>query len=189
MPVIKIAVVDSPEVATANAIAVEVARGYGLPTLRGAGETDSKDLDVQMGFEKACSFLGGMGKSHVLFGAGEMDSANNYYPPCLVMDDEILSMVKRVRALGQAREDLEEVADLIREVGPGGGFLDKPHTFHHCRDFWQPDLFVRNLYGFWREEGRESIGQRVARRAREIQEADAGPGVSQGGARGHEGCV
>jgi trimethylamine--corrinoid protein Co-methyltransferase len=43
---------------------------------------------------------------------------------------------------------------VIKEVGPGGHFLDKDHTFDHFRtEFYQPQLSNRDDYVSWQTNG------------------------------------
>jgi trimethylamine--corrinoid protein Co-methyltransferase len=51
--------------------------------------------------------------------------------------------------------------DLIDEVGPGGQYLDHPHTLKYFRERWYPDLFERGNYNQWRGKGKKDLGQRA----------------------------
>jgi trimethylamine--corrinoid protein Co-methyltransferase len=61
--------------------------------------------------------------------------------------------------------------EVIEEVGPGGQFLDKDHTFDHCRnEFYLPRLSDRNPYDSWEKEGARSIEEIANQKWKKILE-------------------
>ena len=70
-----------------------------------------------------------------------------------IIDDEMCGMVKRIKRGYEVNPDTLAF-DIVKEVGPGGHFLDKDHTFDHFRtEFYQPQLSNRDDYVSWREKG------------------------------------
>ncbi|MCX6068238.1 MAG: trimethylamine methyltransferase family protein [Chloroflexi bacterium] len=44
--------------------------------------------------------------------------------------------------------------ETILAVGPGGGYVDQPHTARYFRrEQWQPQLWTRTMLGPWLESG------------------------------------
>jgi len=71
----------------------------------------------------------------------------------MVIDDEMVSALARfARGFEVSEETLG--FDLIKEVGPGGGFLDREHTArHHRSELWEPRVFAREMLAGWQRHG------------------------------------
>ncbi|MDD5598430.1 MAG: trimethylamine methyltransferase family protein, partial [Victivallaceae bacterium] len=71
----------------------------------------------------------------------------------LILDNECVGMVKRFMRNFEINE--ETIAfDVVKEVGPGGNFLEQMHTAEHFRnEHWQPSLFNRKTYHGWLQSG------------------------------------
>jgi len=102
---------------------------YGCPTGMHSGKTDACLPNAQAGFEKALSSL-----FPVLFGAvgigtlGNMEAGGLTYSPVqLVIDNEIVGYIRRILRGFEVNERTLAV-DVIREVGPGGNFIEHAHT-------------------------------------------------------------
>jgi trimethylamine--corrinoid protein Co-methyltransferase len=61
--------------------------------------------------------------------------------------------------------------NIIRDVGPGGEFVTHPHTLHHFRDVWYPDLLHRGGARAWNESDQLTFEQRVNARTRDLIES------------------
>jgi trimethylamine--corrinoid protein Co-methyltransferase len=66
--------------------------------------------------------------------------------------------------------DREKMAvDVIRQVGPGGQFINQKHTQSHFREeFWQPRFLNRGDPETWRAQGGTTYRERVTAKALEI---------------------
>jgi trimethylamine--corrinoid protein Co-methyltransferase len=65
-----------------------------------------------------------------------------------VVCDEIISFVRRLmRGIEITPETL--ALDVIDRVGPGGSFMNSPHTMQHYRDVWYPRVFDRHNHSSW----------------------------------------
>ncbi|MHC4457827.1 MAG: trimethylamine methyltransferase family protein, partial [Planctomycetota bacterium] len=70
-----------------------------------------------------------------------------------IIDDEMCGMVKRIKRGYEVNPDTLAF-DIIKDVGPGGHFLDKDHTFEHFRtEFHRPQLSNRDDFVSWQESG------------------------------------
>jgi trimethylamine--corrinoid protein Co-methyltransferase len=77
-------------------------------------------------------------------------------------------MITRVQG-GVAVTDETLATDVIREVGPGGQFLDHARTLCHFREeLFVPFLFRRQSIREWRQRGAQSIADAAHERVREI---------------------
>lgn len=166
----------APEPALASAGATEVARYLGLPMFSTGGCTDSKCLDEQAAAEATTSviFAAPSGASFV-HDVGYTESGMTGPSPQLVMCDEIIGMARRV--VRGIRVDGETLAvDPIAEAVDTGDYLALDHTARHFRrEFWFPRLMDRSRYGEWDAAGKQTMGDRVRRRVRQIIENHRAP--------------
>ena len=155
--------VGAPEMAIHNVLAAQMARFYKVPSRAVGALTDAKMPDAQAGYESMMnlSMAQNCGVNIILHAAGALETINCVSYEKFVIDDEMVGMVKRI---GEGVEtDTDALAlDVIQSAGPGGQFLDKPHTFKHCRsEFFQAQLSDRNSYDQWEKEGSQSTYERA----------------------------
>lgn len=147
--------VGSPEMAMNNVFAAQMARYYGLPS-RGVGALcDAKIPDAQAGYESMMNLLMAQnsGIHVVLHAAGALEAINCISYEKFIIDDESVGMVKRI---GKGIDTIESALalDVVKEVGPGGHFLDVDHTFRYFRnEFYYPQLSDRRTFDRWKDEG------------------------------------
>lgn len=156
------------ERAMINAAVSQVAQRLELPLYSTGGTSDSKEVDIQAGYESAMSSLlvamSGANYIHDIAGLMESDLTVSYEK--LVVDNEILGMCQRVlRGIEVTDETL--ATDLIIEKGPGSDFYAEEHTVRHMRsEFFTPAVTSRELRsGYTAEEAAASS------RARKFVEA------------------
>jgi trimethylamine--corrinoid protein Co-methyltransferase len=116
----------------------EIPYGYGT-----GGLTDSGMADVQAGYDKGISLalqmLGGVNVVHD-GASGLLNSAMVMSKEQLVIDHEYVRMI--AHAMKGIEVNSETMAlELIKEVGPGGDYLEADHTLRHFRD----QFFMSNL--------------------------------------------
>ena len=154
------------EYALLNAGATQMAQFYNMPNWATAGRTDSKLPDAQAAYEHALTipYVALSGATHVSCGAGFLDFVLTVSFDQYVIDNEIIGMVKRMqKGLETDRENL--ALDVIKDVGPGGSFMDSAHTIRHMRDVLHtPLLSDRHSREDWIAAG----GKDASCRAREI---------------------
>jgi trimethylamine--corrinoid protein Co-methyltransferase len=46
---------------------------------------------------------------------------------------------------------------MIDRVGPGGHFLTEKHTMDRVRQIWHPELFDRDSFAGWEEDGLQTL--------------------------------
>jgi len=174
-----IAVTGGPEnhlLARAGAV---MARFYNLPSASWVS-TESMCPDEQAALEKMCGWL-----SHVrsgvsaIWGVGQLESEISVSPAQAVIDDEMISYVKRyVRGFRLDGDCL--AVDLAREVGITGSFLDKPHTALNFRDeLYFPGILWRARRADWEKNGSRSLEERAAAKAGELAAAEPESGLDE----------
>jgi trimethylamine---corrinoid protein Co-methyltransferase len=151
---------------------VGLARLCGLPVRAGAAATDAHLPDSQAMLESALCLGAGVraGADFVLQGAGVLSSFNVASVEKLVMDDELVAMLRaEAQPAGADAEQLAE--DVIAAVGPAGGYLGQSHTRRHARDHLRPSFLVRDALERWQAGGAEELRAAAAREvARRLEE-------------------
>jgi trimethylamine--corrinoid protein Co-methyltransferase len=154
-----------PEFSLLRVATAEMSRYYRLPSRGGGMIADAKAVDAQMGAEKMLNCLmASLAGLTILAGVGQADFINTVRPDLMLIDNEIISVVRRVlQGLDASHESL--ALDVIAEVGPGGNFLAHDHTASHFRkELWIPKLWDRKTWSVWEQEGSKDVGRRAADR-------------------------
>ena len=147
--------IGSPEMAMNTAATAQMARFYGLPVRSGGAICDAKFPDGQAAYESMMSLLMARvcGVNFVMHGAGILETYNCMSYEKFVIDDEMCGMIKRIQKGYEVNPDTLAF-DIIKQVGPGGHFLDNDHTFDHFRtEFYQPQLSNRDDFVSWEANG------------------------------------
>ncbi len=121
---------------------------------------DSKVLDAQAGFETG--IVGTLSSFNAdIMDAMQLDTDLVVDYPDLVFCNECMAFIKH--ALKPLKVDQESMAfDLIKEVGPGGNYLNTGHTFQHFRqELWHSDLFDHDNWENWKNKGSRSIREKA----------------------------
>ncbi len=161
--------VGAPETGLITAASAALARFYGIPS-RGIGAmTDAKELSAQCFVERTASILAAaLGGVSFQIAAGTLESIGCASAELLVIDDEMIGMVKRMVS-GIDPGGLEGALDLIAEIGPGGSFLTHPHTQRRFRtELFMPRLFDRQPRESWEKHGAIDTVDRAHETARKI---------------------
>lgn len=143
-----------PENVLANLMTAQLARFYGASFSGHGGLTSAKLPSAEAGYQKALTAV-----PVLLYGgslwidAGLLSCDEIVSPIQLVFDNEFTGAMTH---LAQEVEVSPETLGIetILEAGPGGAYIDKPHTAQHFRkELWQPELWTRRMLPAWREEG------------------------------------
>jgi trimethylamine--corrinoid protein Co-methyltransferase len=124
----------------------QMAQHYNLPLYATGGQSDSKAVDAQAGYESACQAmaLGLSGANWIHDAAGLLENCTTVSYEKTVIDNEILGNVLRmVRGVEVSTETL--AIDVIKEAGPAGNFLVNEHTAEHFRD----EFFIPSVSDRW----------------------------------------
>jgi len=159
----------APEAALLHAATAQMAHSYGLP-FQGGTAIDATVPDAQAGYERALQVLTNAlaGTNFVHLSVGMMEQMLlASYEQC-VIDDEILGAAFRItRGVEVNRDTL--ALDVIREIGPGGHFLQHDHTARMFRrELWFPQITNRETHPGWTAAGGKDMRQRANERAREL---------------------
>ncbi len=142
---------------------------FHIPTHTWAFGTDSYLPDGQSGIEK---MLGGLLVSGVgcdiLAGAGFLDAGKACSPVQLIIDNDMISILKR--AISGVKVDDDTLAwQEILDTVPGGHYLERAHTLRHCRDALRTELFANQARDIWSAEGSKDLHTRALEKYRELK--------------------
>jgi trimethylamine---corrinoid protein Co-methyltransferase len=163
-----IAVTGGPENALFARVAAWMGRFYGLPSSSWVS-TESMCPDEQAALEKMFGF-----QSHVesgvsaIWGVGQLESELTLSPAQAVIDNEMISYVKRFRR-GVEVDDESLALEVTRRVGIAGSFLEDDHTLMNFRsELFSPELLWRDRRAVWDEGGKKDLAARAEERASEL---------------------
>lgn len=158
-----------PEMSLYSAALSEIYRHLGLPFMGTAGASEAKVLDLQAAIESTVQvILSALSGATLVHDLGFLDCAGIGSLESLVMNDEIISMTRRILR-GIEVNDETLMLDLIDEVGPAGEFMSRKETARRCRtEIWNPRLLDRQHWENWELAGSQTMHDRVRTRLREI---------------------
>jgi trimethylamine---corrinoid protein Co-methyltransferase len=157
------------ESALINAGCAQMAQHYKIPMYGTGGMSDSKVVDAQAGYESANTAmvvaLSGCNYIHDAFGLLEFCTTLSYEK--MVVDNDSVGMASKGSEGCRGKQGDTLATDIIEEVGPGGHFLDHPHTVEHVRnEFYFPKLSDRQQRSVWEEEGSKDTSSRAHEEAK-----------------------
>jgi len=161
----------APEFQLGNSLMAEMAHYFKLPNFGTAGTSDSQVFDGQAVLEATSScIMAALSGANLVHDIGLLGNATVVMPDMIVATDEIINMTRHL--LPEVRVNEEALAlGVIRDVGSGGEFVTHPHTLHHVRDVWYPDLLYRGGAKAWSGSEQLTFEQRVNVRTRELIES------------------
>jgi len=142
---------------------------YKMPSNLFGPVADSMIADTQSTVERTFrSLVPALCGASVIAGMGHIEHCYTYDPVLLVLDDDLIGMVRRLfRGIEVTDETLG--MDAIMRVGPGGNYLIDPHTLQHFKThYWtqkSTNRFVRNA---WKMKGSQDANELARERARKI---------------------
>ena len=178
------AVKACPEAMQANALSAQfLTEAYGLPVHTAGLTSDTFQTDGQAMVEHSLyGYMIAAAGAAVLGRAGELEAAKTFSPLQLIIDDEIVALLRRLRRL-QGELTLEDKftawADILA-VPPGGHFLETAHTLRYCRQAFQPELLTRLSRDTWSSEGGKTLIDRARDRSRELLAGAKQPEIAAG---------
>lgn len=132
----------------------QLTKFYNIPCRISGALSDGKCTDAQAGYESMMTLLMAQmaGGNYILHSAGILESYNCVSLEKLIIDHEIIGMVKRI-GQGVAVDEETLAYDDIVEVGPQGEFLSSDNTaMFFRREFYLPKLSDRRPFDHWAED-------------------------------------
>jgi len=146
-------------------------RWYGVPIANlGSGPGNAKQIDFQLGYEKAMSaLLFALSGGNYIGLHGGIFGELSHHPVQAILDNDVAGMIGHFLGGVEVSDDTLAV-DLINEVGPiPGCYLYTEHT----RKWWKKEQFMpkvadRLTYAEWKKTGRKSCLDYARERMEEI---------------------
>jgi trimethylamine--corrinoid protein Co-methyltransferase len=157
-----------------NVATAQLAQYYGIPSRGTAGDTESKVLDIQAGYEKAITLLmAALAGVNYIWYPGTLEYALTVSYESIVIDHEICGMIYRALKGIDVNENTLAF-NVIGAVGPGGQYLGQKHTIDYLMsEQYFPKLSDRRSREEWKSAGakelREIAREEVKRILREYQ--------------------
>jgi trimethylamine--corrinoid protein Co-methyltransferase len=124
---------SSPEFPLMTSGSLEMGRFYNLPLLSASQYTDSLTFDEQCGAEKIMSSFASMASgADIIYGNGDLDNALVLSLEQLIIDLD-LALAARRYVQGIVVDEARLALEAIQRVGPGGHYLEDPHTVQFMR--------------------------------------------------------
>ncbi|AFV12931.1 trimethylamine methyltransferase [Thermacetogenium phaeum DSM 12270] len=160
-----------PEMGIGGALAVQLARHYGIARGAGCFTGASKAADAQSGYERIYNAL-----LPALIGidfcgtAGSVDNALVGSYEMLVIDNEMSSIIQHTVKGLEVNEDKLAVAIVDEVVEKGISFLEHKHTRKHLRagELWRPVISQRLTFEEWEARGCPRLEDIAREKAKEL---------------------
>ncbi len=151
---------------------VEMGKFLKMPTHAYMGLSDSKILDTQAGFEGGMgTLLAGLAGVNMVSGAGMLDFESTQSIEKLVIDNEIVGMVKR---LLRGIEDYGSpfASDILKDYAEKEELLSHPSTIKLFRKelFLTSPIIDRSSRDAWKKSGSKSTRKRAREQASKLIE-------------------
>ncbi len=142
---------------------------YNLPVFSTGGACDSKLLDEQAIFEGTLTLYGSMlNGGNMIHDMGYMESGLMGSLELVVIQDEIVSLIKAGSSQGLEFNEENLALDLVHKHALSADFMGTEHTVRHVREGWQPRLVDRQNYEGWMASGGKSMRERAREKIDEI---------------------
>lgn len=154
--------VATPEFALMRLAIAQLAKFYNLPSGGGALLSDSNTIDAQFGWEKMMtSFIPAMGGLNILFGMGLLSQMSVMSCQALLMDNEIVNIIKRLKSGITVGPDQLAYEIIEKEVNDSG-YLTSPHTFQNFKkEHFIPKLSDRSMLASFQANGSKDVRART----------------------------
>jgi trimethylamine--corrinoid protein Co-methyltransferase len=160
---------------------VQMAHSYGLASRGGAGITDAPVCDFQAGAQAMLHILSDLEKGpEFMPSCGLLGSYVGASLAKLILDAELIAQAKRfLTPMNPSRDRL--AVDVIAEVGPGGYYIEHPHTLENFRsEFFVDSIFQSLTYEQWSASGCNDAVQLAHEKAQALLAAYEKPPMDQG---------
>jgi len=160
-------ITSSPEIWNYYLAGIKMADYYGLPSSV-LVSSESKDLDMQLAFEKAMGHIisASAGANNIFDATGAMDSMNMASMEDAIIEHEFISAIKKYLK-GLVTEDSNRDFDLIKRcLNNKMYFLDDAHTLNSFREFlWDTQLFSKDNFTRWAKSKNNDLEQKASHKA------------------------
>ena len=159
------------EVGLASAGTVQLGHFYKMPVNVYGFSTNSHNLDMQNGFERALNALiPALAGADELSGIGEMEAGALSTHAQMVADNEFAGIIRRAQRGFTADDDALAVDVIARVMDGPRNFLSQPHTVRYLKggELFVPALAERGSWETWENGGCQGLAERAQAEAERI---------------------
>lgn len=153
-----------------SAAYVQIGKALGLPTHAYMGMSDAKIVDAQCGLESMGSnFVAALSGANIISGCGMLDFESCLSFEKLVIDAEMIGMVKRFVSGIAVRDDPIAIT-LMQKSGHRGDFLASPHTrkWYRQEQYLPSEVIDRASFDGWKNRGAKTTFERARQRVEKL---------------------
>jgi len=157
----------------------QLGRFYNIPSRGPGAVTESKVFDIQNGYERFMTLLcaANSGVNYITC-AGTYESSLSEALELLVIDDELIDIIKRGMEGVRVNEDTIAMEEIKKIVTTTRNFLGTKHSVKNIRkEIFVPKLADRDRRGTWKKRGAKDIIQNATEKVEEILQKQMGPGL------------
>jgi trimethylamine---corrinoid protein Co-methyltransferase len=161
----------NPEIGLISAATVAMGHHYGLPVNVYGFSTNAHSVDVQSGYERALNMLiPVLANANDVSGIGEMEGGVSSSLAQIVIDDEILNNITRLRRGFEINDDALALEVIDSVMNGSRNFLIEDHTLQNLRsgDVMLPKLAVRDNWEAWEQGGKRGMLEVAEMKAQEL---------------------
>jgi trimethylamine--corrinoid protein Co-methyltransferase len=155
--------VGLPETGIASAMGAMLARKCGMPSdVYGVGCT-SCDTDAQAGYEKMMNgLLPALAGADMITGSGSLASVMCGSLEQIVIDDEIVLMIKKICSGYEIDDDAMGFSAIEGALDEGGNFLAEEHTVEHLKKgaVFSPKIGFNGQLMSWIDAGKPPVREK-----------------------------
>ena len=158
----------------------QLGRFYNIPSRGPGAVTESKVFDIQNGYERFMTLLcaANSGVNYITC-AGTYESSLSEALELLVIDDELIDIIKRGMEGVRVNEDTIAMEEIKKIVTTTRNFLGTKHSVKNIRkELFVPKLADRDRRGTWKKRGAKDIIQNANEKVEEILQKQRGPGLA-----------
>jgi trimethylamine--corrinoid protein Co-methyltransferase len=162
----------NPEIGLLSAGTVQIGHYYGLPVNVYGLTASVYTFDIQSGYERALNaIIPALVGADELSGIGEMAGGIFSSNAQMVIDNDIMGMILRLRKGFIVDDDSLAVEIIVNVMNDKRNFLSERHTkkFLHAGELWEGKLHLtENSWDLWQQAGKPDAPHRAQKLAEEI---------------------
>ena len=158
----------------------QLGRFYNIPSRGPGAVTESKCFDIQNGFERFMTlFYAANSGINYITCAGTYESSLAEALELLVIDDELIDIVKRGMDGIRVNDETLAINEIKRVANEGKNYLMLKHTAKNTRkEIFVPKLTNRDRRGTWIKQGAKDIILTAREKVESILKEQKGPSIN-----------